>query len=167
MAEIGDRFSSSDAEEPSGSDQFVERLFWGASFVLALGLISKFASSFRRSHGDERRIPQKEDLQELIRAIGNKMNAIRGIVATQDQPDPYHSTMLVLLHQQTYDLFHELHQELLEVELDAIVDVIPLIDRQLRFWNPKHRLAQNEVEFEHYEMEYMRIKRELKKSGVI
>ena len=149
---------------------FESRLLWGASSVLTLGIISKFAASFRRSHqqdkGDETKT--NTNIAPLLNSARQKIHSAENIISVRDEEvNPLQETMLLLLRQQIYDYLHEIHQELLEREVEQIINVIPLLDKLIRFWHPDRAHNSNEAEIEHYHILLLNFEQKMKQNKLL
>jgi len=158
-----------ESETEFSSDDFESRLLWGASSVLTLGIVSKFAASFRRSHQQENEDKDiKTNLAPLLHSARQKIQSAENIISVRDEEvNPLQETMLLLLRQQIYDYLHEIHQELLDRDVEHIVGVIPLLDKLLRFWHPDRPHTNIEAEIEHYHIVMLNFEQKMKQQKLI
>jgi len=153
-------------QNESTSGNFQNRLLWGASSVLTLGIVSKFAASFRRCHHEK--VNTQVNFAALLRSAKQKIQSVETITSLrEDEPDPLKDTILMLLRQQIYDYLHEVHQELLENEVDQIIEIIPLIDKLMRFWHPDRSHTKDDAEIEHYHIVLLNLEQKMKQNNLI
>jgi len=170
MANLDFNQTNEDDEEK----QAYNRLLWSASYVLSLGIISKFTAGYRRQREElskevDARLG-KRDLDKLLHQIQQKFDAIENMADTpQKYRDVYCETFLLILRKQVSDALHELHQQLLDYEVDTIIDIIPLLDQLRSFWqpNPKETFNPSQAELEHYRILLIRLRQNLQQEALI
>jgi len=116
----------------------LKTLLWSASHLLTIGLVSRFFRNYNRYKETTYSHPDKKALEQLCRQISHKLHAYRGILsASEASESPHYQTAGLLLQQQIYDTYEDLHHRLLYLDANLIADIIPLIDEQMRFWEPQ------------------------------
>ncbi len=123
-------------QEPATPDW--NRLFWSASQLFMLGLVSRFYRNYERfgTSGSEKKVPaDAASLLELTRTILYKQRTYLNLLAKEaDSIRPSDRISALLLHRQIADYLDDLHIRLLEHDPDRIVPLIPGIDRQRKQW---------------------------------
>jgi len=159
-----------DLSEDNSEEQNYNRLLWSASYVLSLGIISKFTAGYRRQRDETSTDINSKDLDKLLHQIQQKFDAIENMADTpQKYRDVYCETLLLILRKQISDALHELHQELLDCEVNTIIDIIPLLDQLRSFWqpDPKETFNPSQAELEHYRILLIRLRQNLRQEALI
>lgn len=124
--------------EPNSAESNHNRLFWGASQLFLLGLVSRFHRNYRRFSQPESSIAEPVDrhaLLELTQVVLYKQRVYLNVIetdGTEDNMDEQISALLLL--QQISDHLDDLHVRLLEHDPDLIAPLIPELDRQRKSW---------------------------------
>lgn len=124
--------------EPNSAESNRNKLFWGASQLFLLGLVSRFHRNYRRFSKIGSSIAEPVDLYallELSRIILYKQRAYLNLLEKDDSdPDVNNQVSALLLRQQITDHMDDLHVRLLEHDPDQIAPLIPELDQQRRIW---------------------------------
>jgi|GEM_PF-5524773 len=123
-------------ENPAESN--LNQLFWGASQLFLLGLVSRFHRNYKRFSSTESSIAEPIDrhaLLELSRIILYKQRVYLNLLE-KNQLDPEMNDQIsaLLLQQQITDHLDDLHVRLLEHDPELIAPLIPELDRQRKCW---------------------------------
>lgn len=120
--------------------------FSAAVSVIALTTTRKLARNFayyRNTGIDSHDDPvYRDDLSDLTRMIRREAYGMLNLMTNHHAPNGIHDTatgpetapFLVSLAGRIYDRLEELHRGLLFFDAGAIAEIIPLVDRQRKFW---------------------------------
>jgi len=129
------QLNNDDSAENIGYQKFL----WGISHLLTLGLVSRFQYNYCRYSETTATPPDLQELRQLAESVDQRIYALRGfhaqLLAVHETPAEAEAAVL-LLRQQVYDTLERLHHRLLYLDADLIEPHIPLLDNQLRTWNP-------------------------------
>ncbi|MEX2456384.1 MAG: hypothetical protein WD381_03680, partial [Balneolaceae bacterium] len=84
---------------------------------------------------------KREDLQRIFAQIRHEIYTLQNLFLNEEDTVSS-SPFKVMLAKNILDRFEELHRNLLFFDVDTIQSIIPVIDRQRRFWQQS-----TEVEF--------------------
>lgn len=133
MAEKINRKPNSESDPGFTSDT----IFWGASQLLFLAFIARFKKNFDKYRSDIDPEIDKIRLQTTIHKIIYKQQSVINVLHNRDKIDPMAlSSSILVLQQQIFNYLNELHNDILELDIDSIVPLIPRIDQQRSFWDP-------------------------------
>lgn len=119
-------------------DEFSNRLTWGTTQLLLLGVIDRFKNNFDRYHYQYSQQHNSEIILQLTDKILYKQYALRNLLnATSEDAFQMHykEASGVILVQQINNLIYQLHHEVLNLDTEWIETVIPDIDHQLYTWS--------------------------------
>ncbi|HKJ34559.1 MAG TPA: hypothetical protein VKA34_22230 [Balneolales bacterium] len=112
-------------------------IFWGASQLLFLALIARFKKNHDKYRSNFVPEVDKDKLQSTIHKIIYKQQSVLNILHNQDELDQLNiSSAILVLQQQIYNFLNELHNDILELDIDSIYHLVPRLDQQRIFWNP-------------------------------
>lgn len=126
------------------------KLLWGISHLLSIGLVSRFQYNYRRYNETKASPPDLRELRRIAESVDRRLYALRGLLARRNPDDTHFAeseAAALLLRQQTYDALERLHHRILYLDADLIDSCIPLLDKQLRTWNPNRETAPDTGEF--------------------
>lgn len=115
------------------------KLLWGISHLLSIGLVSRFQYNYRRYNETESSPPDPGELRRLAESVDSRIFALRGLLSRRKPGDAHFAeseASVLLLRQQAYDALERLHHRILYLDADLIDSCIPLLDEQLRTWDP-------------------------------
>lgn len=106
--------------------------FAAATTAITLTTSRRLLRNFRyyKDH-DENPPVQRDELAELCRSIRQNAFSLQNLMLNEATAD---SPFLVSVAGEIYDQLEELHRKLLFFDADQIVEIIPLVDSQRKFW---------------------------------
>lgn len=132
---MAEELNPSDHSNDSDNDQQELREFWGLSRLLMLGMLQRFKYNFNRYHPED---PQQsfESPGELLSKILYQAYTFRNSLITEERESITSRGRMLVIAQKIHNLLYRLHHDLLESDTSGLTDIIPVLDRQLQFWNP-------------------------------
>lgn len=124
--------------EPNSAESNRNKLFWGASQLFLLGLVSRFHRNYRRFSRGGTAISDPVDQQsllELTRIILYKQRVYLNLLEKDESGYGMQEEVgALLLRQQITDHLDDLHVRLLEHNPEQIAPLIPELDQQRKRW---------------------------------
>ncbi|MEX0660880.1 MAG: hypothetical protein WEA58_06690 [Balneolaceae bacterium] len=115
--------------------------FAAAVTAISLGTSQRLSRNFRYYNQSELSNIKREDLQRIFVQIRHEIYTLQNLFLNEED-SVSSSPFKVMLAKNILDRFEELHRNLLFFDVDTIQSIIPVIDRQRRFWQQS-----TEVEF--------------------
>lgn len=110
------------------------RILWHTANVLALGAMMRFSRGRMRQRSAATGTTDRDRLVTLADDVLLRQLALRNHINNESaSADPAgYWAPVIILYQQTGDLLHELHQQILELSPVRFAPVVPALDRQIR-----------------------------------
>jgi len=115
--------------------------FAAAVTAMSLGTTRRLSRNFRYYKQSEISEVNRSELQKVCAQIRHEIYTLQNLYLN-DKGSVSSSPFKVMLAKNILDHFEELHRNLLFFDVDTIQSIIPVIDRQRRFWQQS-----TEVEF--------------------
>jgi|GEM_PF-6945867 len=136
-----------------GTDQDISdnAVFWGASRLLFLALISRFHKNFNRYNNkvvrnDVSAASLCRTTHKIIYKQQSVLNLLHGYAQINDMST---ASALLVLRQQIHNFLDDLHTDILDFDIDRIYPLISRLDDQREFWNP-HR--ENKIDLQNMDV---------------